>query len=529
MPTIDRQTHIIVLPDGTPTRPISGSLTIDDSKYPYATASIQIPTPLNPAQLDPRSTTTGQPPRVVIEMFQEFADSIDFAGLGVDYPTQTFAALGVLYPTQTFADLGALFTTEWNVGNTWEGRAAIYRQADLAITDSTTNANGTTDLTLASDEEYATTAAGTQLATWATSPLSKLSELVQAALAAIMPLRIAVTTDYDLSAAIAATPAQPVYTDNVWSGLDTYVQLAAARLYCDETRIWHLDVNIVPPQFITAYAEGFEAGGTSGWTDPNGTLVNSTTHAHTGTHALRDTNAGATDTDLTKTLTGLTIGATYVWTAWLYQASAGINFAYLAVDTGDVSTLLTPTVGTWTQLSVSFTATAATHIIRKNVKWINSSSACYWDDELITTPVQTVVDVQLAAGVTLTQFSDTVSRSSGNWANQVKVVYNWTTAAGVPTSQVDFADGSSPGVPGALIVETNDNTPFPGAGAAAALLNRTASYGHEAAITALTDLKFNPRQNLLVSLPTGNYLGTISAVTFDLVGKTMTVTTRNLA
>lgn len=529
---IQRQTYTATLPDGSQPGIISGTYTEDDSAVPYIQSSITIPTPGNAAQLDPRGASPSvQPPRVTVNLFQEFAESASLDDLSSLFPTQTLDQMSTTYPTQTLDALAAIYTTAWNTGNELGGRAPVDRNEDLAIIESESNDDGTTTLTLQSDEAYAIGDAGVQLATWAAAGISKLSTLVQAALSAIMPVELQTTFDFDLTSAIASTPAQTAYADTVWNGLDTYVQLAAARLYCDGSRMWHLDRNLLPQLFNTVYTEGFEGGTVGGWAPSNGLLSNSTAQHHTGTHALRqgnDPSDAAPNDDMSKTITGLTVGATYFLTGWVYQSSKQVVFTALGVDTGDVSPSVTPKVGVWTKVSVSFTATATSHVIDAFTQWVGNSSFCYWDDFQILTPIATTVDVRLAVADTIISFSDTLSRAS-TFASIVKVVYNWTTSGGNATSQVDTADGRTPGVPGVLLTQTNDDTPFPGAGAAAAILVRTLSYGHEIDVTAVSDLAFKPRQNLALSIDTGDFLGTIAAVTFDLAAKTMAITSRNMA
>lgn len=357
MTLVNRQTYTVTLPDGSQPGIISGSLTLDDSFVPYASATIVIPTPLNTSQLDPRSVGSVQPPRVVIGMTQEFAGSSMFAHLSALYPV-TFATMSASFPSATFGNMTSLFTTVWNAGNIWSGRSAIQRSANLAIVDSTANDDGTTTLTLNSDEAYALQAAGTQLATWGLT-VSTLSGLVEAAIAATMPATFKTTTDLSLASAISASPAQAVYSDNVWDALDTYVQLAAARLWNDENRLWHLDPNTVPLNPAATYSQGFESGADS-WT--NGTVV--TTVAHTGSHSweLSSTNPSA-PVQSKRTISGLTIGFTYTVTAWAINPSAASYnaFASLGVTGIGSSTEVGPLAATWTQVSYSFVATANSH------------------------------------------------------------------------------------------------------------------------------------------------------------------------
>lgn len=234
---------------------------------------------------------------------------------------------------------------------------------------------------------------------------------------------------------------------------------------------------------------------TLGWTPPGdnggGTITGYTIQY--STDPTFATSSSVTPTGLSTTITGLT--GLSSGTVWYFHAGAR-NAAADAASTTSV----------WSNT-------------------VSSTFAYYWDDIAVSS-LDASAQVGLQYGVTLTEFDDDLSRT--NWANQVKVIYSWTTAAGVATQQMDFADGSTAGVPGALFVQNNDNTPYPGAGAAAAILARMLSYGHAASLNAVTDLQFNPRQLILLTLPSGYFVGTISAVTFDFAAKTMSVTTRNL-
>lgn len=130
------------------------------------------------------------------------------------------------------------------------------------------------------------------------------------------------------------------------------------------------------------------------------------------------------------------------------------------------------------------------------------------------------------ANGTLTRAEDTIDRSGEAWADAVVVAYKWTDAAGAQQAAYDVA--GDPATARKVMTLTREQ-PFPGAGAAAAILKRSEDRGRVLALTAVSDYTAQPGQAFMATLPgTPALTGIVSAIAWDLTGFEMTVDTRGL-
>ncbi len=126
----------------------------------------------------------------------------------------------------------------------------------------------------------------------------------------------------------------------------------------------------------------------------------------------------------------------------------------------------------------------------------------------------------------LVDAEDTISRTEDDgWADAVVVTYRWTDAAGASMTAYDVA-----GDPLAQkVVSVERDTPFPGVGAAAALLKRAQGRGRVLALAAVSDYTAQPGQPTRVELPnTPTQTGLVSSVTWRLPAAQMSIRTRGL-
>lgn len=124
-----------------------------------------------------------------------------------------------------------------------------------------------------------------------------------------------------------------------------------------------------------------------------------------------------------------------------------------------------------------------------------------------------------------TAATDTISREDPQlFATGVVVRYSWTDDAGIDRVRYDSA-----GTPNKVVV-IDYARPYPGSGAAAAILARRDGTGRMQEVTALLDLTFSPNQSAAITLPDViEQQGRIGSVTFDLGdAATMTVGTLGL-
>jgi len=135
--------------------------------------------------------------------------------------------------------------------------------------------------------------------------------------------------------------------------------------------------------------------------------------------------------------------------------------------------------------------------------------------------------VNIAAAENLTSGTDVISRYR-DWYDSVVVRYRWDDTAGVSHVQYDSANPS-----GTKTLKVEWNRPYPGAGAAAAVLARAEGRGRTLALDALSDYTATPGMSLVATLPaTPIQTGVVSAVAWVFAAEgeeaTMTVESRGL-
>lgn len=401
---IDKQTYSGVLHpnDGSAVVELNlldGTITLDDNWSPYAQATIVIPTPTSITLWDSRVPSNGsQPSRVTLTAFQEFCESEPMSTWTAD-----FAHVSDI--TAAFAHCSDI--TAAMVNNLWGNPttpAAVYRKFDLAIVNFAPQDDGTSEVTLTSDEHFATetqkpfqVAGDTTAIIDPTLPavvnitgMGSLRQYIAGKLALWLyflgaGLKFAPSSfDYDLGVLAAITPiVNPNYVP-LWDFLAVYVTLTGGRLWCDETRTWH-----------------FESAPTSA-------------------------------------------------------------------------------PGTFT-----FDA---------------SASAITW--------------------------RSSIGRDT-TWYNEVAIVYSWTDAANVAHVQVDQATVAGFEFMERTLVQQS-NVPYPGPGAAAALLARVITYGNDPTIEAVNDFSVTPGQPASIAMPTGDFTGVVGAVSWNIGKAEMSVTPRQL-
>lgn len=124
----------------------------------------------------------------------------------------------------------------------------------------------------------------------------------------------------------------------------------------------------------------------------------------------------------------------------------------------------------------------------------------------------------------VTRATDTLDRD-GDWFDAVVIRYRWTDVLGA--TQVAYDTASVDGYSKVRRLEVD--RPFPGHGAAAALLARTRGRGRVFDLEAVSDYGATPGQALTATLPgTPIQTGLVSSVTWRLPGDRMQITTRDL-
>lgn len=118
--------------------------------------------------------------------------------------------------------------------------------------------------------------------------------------------------------------------------------------------------------------------------------------------------------------------------------------------------------------------------------------------------------IQIAEAVNLTRGEDVISRSdSRNWYDSVVVRYSWTYEDGTAGIAYDSAGAN----PSTKTYRVDWNTPYPGAGAAAAILARAQGRGRTLSLEALPDYDATPGKRLMATLPnTPLQSGVVSSV-----------------
>lgn len=118
---------------------------------------------------------------------------------------------------------------------------------------------------------------------------------------------------------------------------------------------------------------------------------------------------------------------------------------------------------------------------------------------------------------------DEITRNDNSWATGVVCHYEWPDADGITREAYDFAGTDE------KVVTVEYDTPFPGPGAAASLLQMFSGRGRIQNTSRLIDYAATPGMGALITLPgTHPQSGKLSAVTFHLKGGVMDPVTRGL-
>lgn len=254
MPIINRQSFTALLPNGSTVKPISGTITLDEAWTPYVQADITVALPASLSPFDPRVTPV---PRVVVTAVQEFTDSDAVSVFTAQFGGGTVAALTAAYGAGTIAAITAARNRPWKSGQSRRGPVRVF---DLGIRSRTITPDNTLTISLASDEAILQ-----DIAPVAGPPVNdegpigsgrieggSLGFVVTTILESIFtsPNIALITADANLTAFVDGPYSPGFPTSGIawpagvtaWDFLDTFVQIAGARLWCDESRVWHVTV-----------------------------------------------------------------------------------------------------------------------------------------------------------------------------------------------------------------------------------------------------------------------------------------------
>jgi hypothetical protein len=132
--------------------------------------------------------------------------------------------------------------------------------------------------------------------------------------------------------------------------------------------------------------------------------------------------------------------------------------------------------------------------------------------------------VNLSYLQTLTDAATTISRESIEWYDAVVIKYEYVDSDGATIIEYDSA-----GSPGTKVLTLTYNSTYPGPGAAARVLQRAEGRGKVNSISAVNDYTVTPGVSCSLTMPNAEtQVGNVSAVTWELPGDTMAITTRGL-
>lgn len=148
---------------------------------------------------------------------------------------------------------------------------------------------------------------------------------------------------------------------------------------------------------------------------------------------------------------------------------------------------------------------------------------------LIGADYQTGGALTVSRGFNLASGTDTIDlENEDGWFDSVVVKYTWTDNTGAQQTRYDVALPEDGEATRTKLIE-RDATPYPGPGAAAYVLKRQISKGHQLNPTMVADVTARPYQPVVVVAPdTPTLTGIISAVNFNLADDTADVTTTGL-
>jgi hypothetical protein len=235
---IDKQSFRLTLPNHTTVRPISGSLTLDESWEPYAQGTLTIEAPESLAPFDPRNSP---PPRVGIEMMQEFYETQPVLKITDAYGAGTVAGLTAAWGSGTLAQVTAVYTVLY----VDPIKEPVIRTANLSILGYSTGPDGLLELELASDDAYLEGhthrgSANNLL------PLT-LTDYVRTIVQEVLPNAnfVEMGPQMDLSPYKDPESGSGYISWSIGEGarekFQTFIEKAAARVWADETgNSWHM-------------------------------------------------------------------------------------------------------------------------------------------------------------------------------------------------------------------------------------------------------------------------------------------------
>lgn len=305
--TIDRHTVTVALPGGEPLAVEQGYATLDELWSPFAQGGLTVTDPADIADLDPRVGS----PRVTFTMLREFSDSDTVADLTAAYGAGTVAGLTALYGAGTVAGLSAAHNRNWVPGET---RSPQHRTIDLGVRSRVRNADGSLTLGLASDEALLL-----DYAPWGSDDdpghaylyadpdnlTASLRSLVQWVVLRVIPDAVfaPIRVDQAFPDSYVTSPSGNgvlwLAGLSAWAFLTPYLQTAGFRLWCDETRVWHLDaapvgapglLELEGTGSITGFTDGLSRDGESDWYNAV-VVVYEWDDVDTGEHLIRTDTA----------------------------------------------------------------------------------------------------------------------------------------------------------------------------------------------------------------------------------------------
>ena len=244
--TVSRLAYSVRLQGGDLLSPEGGQVTMDESWSPYIGGQLTVPLPEDPAlvqALDPRAGA-----RLHVRMSQQFGSAFTIgdltAGEGTSTAAWTTGLAGAPLSTWT-----GRYSTPYNASGS---RASRIRTFDLGVRERAIDYDaGVVDLTPASDEALLQDMRNLT-ATRRTPTSETILAAVTMALASIGAVVVTSVPDVQLEPGSASwEPGQ-----SAWDYVQPLVDAAGLRLWCDEGRVWHLDVPNVPEGSALAFSGG---------------------------------------------------------------------------------------------------------------------------------------------------------------------------------------------------------------------------------------------------------------------------------
>lgn len=199
--------------------------------------------------------------------------------------------------------------------------------------------------------------------------------------------------------------------------------------------------------------------------------------------------------------------------SWTGTADASTSRRVALIDRAPELLVWEPGVSAWDFLSPIVTAAGLRLWCDENRVWRLTDPAEY-----------TVPGVLSVNGYNAPEGEDTITRSDPEvYCTGIVVKYRWRDLNGEQREATDSA-----GVAGSVLVWEFDR-PYPGPGAAAAMLNRRSGAGRVQEVTALIDYTATPGMEARITLPsTADQQGLLTSVSWSLTDGLMQVGTKGL-